>query len=101
MKSRVEKISFFAVILVVVACAAQQAAQWKVHDESRPHPPVVRPGATDSDPPSDAIVLFDGNPVYPDPLALWRLAEREGVTVFGTSAKYIAALVKAVLSAPT
>ncbi|MFP5226541.1 MAG: DUF1080 domain-containing protein, partial [Acidobacteriota bacterium] len=25
-----------------------------------PVPPVVTPGATDSDPPSDAIVLFDG-----------------------------------------
>ena len=60
MKSMAKKISFFAVILVVVSCAAQQAAQWKVHDESRPHPPVIRPGATDSDPPSDAIVLFDG-----------------------------------------
>ena len=41
------------------------------------------------------LVLFDGNPFYPDPLALWRLADRERVTVFGTSAKYIAALEKA------
>jgi len=32
-----------------------------VHDTNRPAPPVVRPGATDSQPPSDAIVLFDGN----------------------------------------
>jgi len=34
---------------------------WLVHDTNRPAPPVVRPGATDSQPPSDAIVLFDGN----------------------------------------
>jgi acetoacetyl-CoA synthetase len=38
------------------------------------------------------LVLFDGNPFHPDPLALWRLAEDEGLTVFGTSAKYLAAL---------
>jgi acetoacetyl-CoA synthetase len=41
------------------------------------------------------LVLFDGNPFHPDPLALWRLAENEGVTIFGTSAKYLAALEKA------
>ena len=31
-----------------------------VHDPARPHPPVVRPGATPGAAPSDAIVLFDG-----------------------------------------
>ena len=41
-----------------------------------------------------AIVLYDGSPFHPDPGALWRLAEEEGVTVFGTSAKYLAALEK-------
>jgi len=40
------------------------------------------------------IVLFDGNPMHPDPGELWRLAEEEGVNVFGTSAKYLAALEK-------
>lgn len=34
--------------------------QWKVHDLNRPAPPVVTPGAKYGDPPSDAIVLFDG-----------------------------------------
>ncbi|MBR9980378.1 MAG: acetoacetate--CoA ligase [Desulfatitalea sp.] len=38
------------------------------------------------------IVLFDGNPFYPDHEALWRMAEEERITVFGTSAGYIAAL---------
>ncbi len=35
------------------------------------------------------VVLFDGAPLSP-PTVLWDLAEREGVTVFGTSAKYLA-----------
>jgi hypothetical protein len=34
--------------------------QWKVHDIDRPHPPVVTPGMTLGQPPSDAIILFDG-----------------------------------------
>jgi hypothetical protein len=33
---------------------------WRVHDLERPVPVVVTPGATASDAPSDAIVLFDG-----------------------------------------
>ncbi len=33
---------------------------WRVHDIKRPQPPIVTPGATDSQPPSDAVVLFDG-----------------------------------------
>ena len=42
-----------------------------------------------------AIVLYDGNPGYPDMNVLWDLAERAGVTMFGTSASYIAACMKA------
>jgi acetoacetyl-CoA synthetase len=42
-----------------------------------------------------AIVLYDGNPGYPDMEVLWDLAERAGVTMFGTSASYIAACMKA------
>ena len=38
------------------------------------------------------LVLFDGNPFYPDPGALWKMAQDEKITVFGTSAGYIAAL---------
>ncbi len=40
------------------------------------------------------IVLFDGNPGHPDLGALWRLAERHGVTYFGTSAPFIQASLK-------
>jgi acetoacetyl-CoA synthetase len=36
-----------------------------------------------------AVVLFDGAPLAPPPI-LWRMAAEEGITVFGTSAKYLA-----------
>ena len=42
-----------------------------------------------------SIVLYDGNPGYPDMNALWDLAERTGMTCFGTSASYISACMKA------
>ncbi|KAA9164389.1 acetoacetate--CoA ligase [Amycolatopsis acidicola] len=41
------------------------------------------------------VVLFDGNPGYPDLGALWRLAEKHGVTVFGVSAPYVQSCLKA------
>ena len=41
------------------------------------------------------LVLFDGSPFCNDGRILWRMAEEERVTVFGTSAKYISALEKA------
>lgn len=40
------------------------------------------------------LVLFDGSPFHPDPGVLWRIAERENLAVFGTSAKYLSALEK-------
>ncbi|MBF0412483.1 MAG: acetoacetate--CoA ligase [Desulfamplus sp.] len=39
-----------------------------------------------------SLVLFDGNPFHPSPDALWQMAQDEKITVFGTSAGYIAAL---------
>ncbi len=33
---------------------------WHVHDSDRPYPHEVAPGATFANPPSDAIILFDG-----------------------------------------
>jgi acetoacetyl-CoA synthetase len=42
-----------------------------------------------------AIVLYDGNPGHPDMGVLWDLAERAKITMFGTSAAYIAACMKA------
>ncbi|MGH3889176.1 MAG: acetoacetate--CoA ligase [Pseudonocardiaceae bacterium] len=41
------------------------------------------------------IVLYDGSPVHPDIATLWRLAEVEGVTYFGTSAPFIQSCRKA------
>ena len=40
------------------------------------------------------LVLYDGSPFHPDPGALWRMAEEEGITVFGTSARYLASMEK-------
>jgi acetoacetyl-CoA synthetase len=42
-----------------------------------------------------AIVAYDGSPGHPDMDVLWGLAERTGMTCFGTSASYIAACMKA------
>lgn len=41
------------------------------------------------------LVLFDGSPFAPRPSILWKIAEEEQISVFGTSAKYLAALEKA------
>ncbi len=38
------------------------------------------------------IVLYDGNPMHPDPLAMWKLAQDQKVAVFGLSASYVNAL---------
>jgi hypothetical protein len=60
---------------LLIACAASAADEkkkdpmannpflpdgYRVHDSSRPLPPVVTPGKTAADAPSDAVVLFDG-----------------------------------------
>ena len=42
-----------------------------------------------------AIVLYDGNPGHPDMGVLWNLAEQAGITMFGASASYISACMKA------
>ena len=40
------------------------------------------------------VVLYDGSPFYPQPDILWKVAEEEGISVFGTSAKYLASAEK-------
>ena len=40
------------------------------------------------------VVLYDGAPLSPTPGMLWDMVDQEGVTVFGTSAKYLALLEK-------
>jgi hypothetical protein len=70
---------FLAAVLVTSAALAQQPAppkadhslgydntpylpgnKWRVHDVSRPRPQIITPAAVPGQPPSDAIVLFDG-----------------------------------------
>ena len=41
------------------------------------------------------LVLYDGSPFYPQPQSLMDMADEEGISIFGTSAKYIEALQKA------
>ena len=42
-----------------------------------------------------SIVLYDGSPFYPHKNHLWDLVDELGITVFGTSARFIAACAKA------
>src|SRR5699024_700202 len=40
------------------------------------------------------IILYDGNPTYPDKRMLWQFAQDTKMTVFGTSASYITTCMK-------
>jgi acetoacetyl-CoA synthetase len=37
----------------------------------------------------NTLILYDGNPAYPDPTAMWQLIQDQKVTMFGTSASYV------------
>jgi Domain of Unknown Function (DUF1080)/Domain of unknown function (DUF3471) len=53
----------WALLCGVALCAAPAFSQndkWLPNDVNRPVPPAITPGASDSAPPSDAIVLFNG-----------------------------------------
>jgi len=41
------------------------------------------------------LIVFDGSPSYPTPAVLWNIVERENISIFGTSAKWISASEKA------
>lgn len=43
------------------------------------------------------VCLYDGNPMYPSPTQLFEIAQKENITHFGTSAKYIDFLRKEVI----
>jgi len=47
------------------------------------------------------VALYDGSPMAPAVDILWQLAERERITVFGTSAKYLALAEKAAVAPAT
>ena len=63
---RTEKLSLLtlaASLLCIAPLTAQQATPAPKHEDTEvyePVPPIITPGATDSAPPSDAIILFDG-----------------------------------------
>jgi acetoacetyl-CoA synthetase len=40
------------------------------------------------------VILYDGSPFFPDPGAIFQLAQDEKMTIFGTSARYIAGVEK-------
>jgi acetoacetyl-CoA synthetase len=40
------------------------------------------------------VLLYDGSPFHPSHDGLWKIAEEEGISIFGTSAKYLAAAEK-------
>ncbi|HEY4979680.1 MAG TPA: DUF1080 domain-containing protein [Candidatus Acidoferrum sp.] len=59
------RLGLLATLVLPMACLGQAPMKWKIHDESRPAPPVVTPGMASTQnaagtAPSDAIVLFDG-----------------------------------------
>lgn len=45
-----------------------------------------------------SIVLYDGNPVYPDAGTLWKVAERTGTTMFGSSPSFVQIMKKVGIS---
>lgn len=57
MKNQVSKLGLAALCAVFLSNAQDT---WSVHDRNRPNPPVVTPARGPGGPPSDAIVLFDG-----------------------------------------
>ncbi len=40
------------------------------------------------------VVLYDGSPFYPNNNAMWDMSERLGISIFGTSARFISACAK-------
>jgi acetoacetyl-CoA synthetase len=38
------------------------------------------------------LVLYDGSPLFPDPRRLFRMIDRNGITVFGTSPRFLSAV---------
>src|SRR3989442_4059286 len=71
------RLALMFIIGIGITCTSHSPAarldqQWKVHDKDRPQPTVIDPGTASSQdhpgqPPSDAIVLFDGKD-----LSQWR-----------------------------
>ena len=65
-------IACWSMVAQLTPASGQSPARWLAHDMQRPRPPVVTPGkqSLPVQPPSDAIVVFDGSD-----LSKWRDAE--------------------------
>ena len=48
-------------LAAVIGYSTTQKHRWAVHDKNRPQPKVIVPGKQPGQPPSDAIILFDGS----------------------------------------
>jgi len=65
---KIKSIVFGVCIMLISAqsgCTANESAEkshdiWAVHDMNRPQPPIVTPAEQPGQPPSNAVVLFDG-----------------------------------------
>lgn len=91
MNSRLTRVLLAGTLLSISAltwnaCTAQEEddtpllpdGKWHVHDMKRPQPPVVTPGDDDAAivaPPSDAIVLFDGQDLSQWQNAKWKVED--------------------------
>lgn len=64
------------VLMAAIGSGVSAQGEWAIHDEKRPQPRVVDPGAPASEPPgarpADALVLFEGTD-----LAMWR-SDKDG-----------------------
>jgi len=60
MKKAIVSVALAAAILAAVSYAANEVKKYAVHDQTRPRPPVVTPADGPGQPPSDAILLFNG-----------------------------------------
>ena len=38
------------------------------------------------------VLLYDGSPFFPEGDSLWKMAEKQRITIFGTSARYLTAI---------
>lgn len=74
------------VMLLAIASgySATQKHRWAVHDKNRPLPPVVAPGKQPGQPPSDAIVLFDGSD-----LSQWASTKDSGTAKWKVENRYM------------
>ena len=83
-------------LIFLAGCTAQKQYQWEVHDMSRPRPVVITPGENPSEPPSDAIILFDGKD-----LSQWASTKGSGPAKWLLKEGYMEAVSYTHLTLPT